>query len=256
MTNGLGRVTLNRPEKRNALTRDFLLQLNDAVEKMEADKSLRVLILSANGIVFCAGMDLSEMQQRAADPDSDQQYELDSIAYADLLSRLFGLKVPTIAVVGGPVFAGGVGLVLACDFIIASDAASFSLPEPRRGIVAAMVTPLLIYRIGIGAANQMLLSGEPMSGQRALQLGLCYDVVDADRLNSRVEQLVASLLASSSEALARTKQHITRCSSFDVSQSLQRSISFSAESRISDDAREGLAAFLEKRKPIWDTSQP
>ena len=168
---GIASVTLARPGKRNALSREFIEQLSQAVQQCEDDPSVRVLVFQAEGTVFCAGMDLGEMQQRATSENGQSEWQRDSEVYADLLSRIFHLKVPTIAALQGPVLAGGVGLVLACDMIIATANAFVMLPEPMRGITAAMVTPFLVYRIGAGPATQMLLSGQQITANRCLELG-------------------------------------------------------------------------------------
>ena len=125
------------------------------------------------------------------------------------------------------------------------------LPEPVRGITAAMVTPLLIQRIGPGPAAHLLLSNERMSSLRAMQLGLCYDVVAESELKDRVDGLVGSILSGSKTALAITKQHLEKCSDGILVEQIKSSVQVSARARETDDAREGLAAFLEKRKPAW-----
>ncbi len=254
---GVARITLSRPEKRNALKRDFIEQISAAVKEISADDSLRVLVLEAEGTVFCAGMDLGEMQQRAQSDSGKQEWEKDSEVLADLLTAIYQLPVPTIAAMQGPALAGGVGLVLACDFIVSNDNAFFMLPEPARGITAAMVTPFLIHRIGSGPATHLLLSGERMAAKRAFELGLVHATANAeetDALGGRVDSLVGSVLSGSKSALAITKRHVQNCSAGNLIEDLRGSIGVSAEARETADAREGLAAFLEKRKPNWQAS--
>lgn len=248
---GLFTITLSRPEKRNALKRDFIQQLITAVDQGAANEEVRVVLLRAEGSVFCAGMDLGEMQSRAESESGKDEWQQDSLVYADLLQKLFELPVPTIAVLQGPVLAGGVGMVLACDMILASDNAFMMLPEPMRGIVAAMVTPFLVYRVGAGPAGQLLLSGERVAAERACALGLVHDCVPAEELDRRTEQLVQSVLTGSRSALNLTKQHLYQATGMDVGGLLRDSIEVSAKARETSDAREGLAAFLEKRKPNW-----
>lgn len=248
---GVGTITLNRPDKRNALSREFVQELSRAVETVSSDESVRVVVLEAKGSVFCAGMDLGQMQQRAESADGSKEWHEDSEAYAQLLAGIYHLTVPTIAVLQGPVLAGGVGMVLACDFVVASESAFVMLPEPARGITAGMVTPFLIQRIGVGPASHLLLSGERMSAGRAAELGLVYDVVSPVDLKSRVAELLKGILTCSSDALRITKRHVQKCGLANLDQLLQMSIRVSAEARQTDDAREGLAAFLEKRKPNW-----
>lgn len=250
---GIGRIIINRPDKRNSLTRELIEQLDQAVEQMRDRPELRVLVFGATGGVFCAGMDLGEMQARATSENGQQEWLIDSQLYSQLLEKIYAIPVPTIAQLQGPVLAGGVGMVLACDLIVASTNTFFSLPEPMRGITAAIVTPLLVLRLGPGPANHLLLSGERMSAERAWQLGFCYDVVSSDLLTERVDQLLASILAGSPAALATTKRHLRKILAVSVADQLADSIQVSAEARQSADAREGLAAFLEKRKPNWQT---
>ena len=128
ITDGVATLTLNRPEKRNALKREFLVELNNAVQQVADDRSLRVLVLKAEGDVFCAGMDRAQMQERAEAENGAQEYQLDSEVYCNLLKGIYNLTIPTIAAVQGPALAGGFGIVLACDMVVASDSAFFMLP--------------------------------------------------------------------------------------------------------------------------------
>lgn len=256
LNNGMGRITLNRPEKRNALKREFIEQLNQSVSDLIADPDLRVMQINAEGQVFCAGMDLGEMQQRAESPDGKSEWQKDSEVYCNLLKTIYSLTVPTVVALQGPVLAGGLGLVLACDMIVASEDAFFMLPEPMRGITAAMVTPLLIHRIGAGSAGQLLLSGERMTARRAYQLGLCYEIAAPADLESRVETLIGAILTGSRAALEITKRHLAKCSNDQLTDQIEMSVKVSAEARETPDAREGLAAFLEKRQPAWQPQTP
>ena len=248
---GIGQVILNRPEKRNALTRDMIQQLESGIAALSKDETIRVVVLKAEGSVFCAGMDLGEMQERANSDDGQAEWQKDSEVYANCLQAIFELKVPTIAVLQGPTLAGGVGMVLACDFILAATESFFMLPEPARGITAAIVTPFLNFRVAPGVANHLLLSGEQMSANRASQVGLVYDVVSSAELNARTDKLINAILTGSRSALAITKSHLQDCLSYDLRQQLAQSIKVSAEARETEDAREGLAAFIEKRSPTW-----
>jgi methylglutaconyl-CoA hydratase len=244
-------LTLTRADKRNALKRETLQQLAKHLETIRENNDVRVLVLAAEGTVFCAGMDLGEMQERADSSVSKQEWHRDSEIYCEVLQRLYSLRIPTIAAVGGPAVAGGVGLVLACDLVVASQNASFMLPEPMRGITAAMVTPLLIHRVGGGPATSLLLSGEKWTAERAFDLGLCHDVVPAERFVGRVQQLIVNILSGSREALAITKEHVSRMTGGLINQQLTDSMAISAIARETADAREGLQAFLEKRNPNW-----
>ena len=247
---GVATVTLCRSEKRNALSRELLTQLSAAVTEVLADPQTRVLVLKAEGKVFCAGMDLAEMQARAQSEDGQKEWMQDSKDYCELLVTLYTANVPTIAALQGPVLAGGVGMVLACDFVVSVEDAFFALPEPQRGITAAMVTPLLVHRVGAGPAGHLLLSGRRQSAKDAALTGLVYEVA-ADSLDTAVSSLAESIMLGSPEALAITGRHLDEVGGNDLVARIRQSIEVSAQARASQDAREGLAAFLEKRKPNW-----
>jgi methylglutaconyl-CoA hydratase len=248
---GVAELKLNRPDKRNALTRALLQQAGQAVAKVASEAQARLLVLSAEGPAFSAGMDLTEMQQRAAQPDAKKEWAEDARIYRDLLVAIFQLPIPTLCVVQGPALAGGVGLVAACDLVLASEKASFALPEPKRGITAAVVAPLVIYRIGPGAATAMLLSGRTVSAHEALQVGFCHFLTTAAELDAKRRELCESILTGSPAALATTKKHLHACSVQTLLAQLDAGMKLSAEARETADAREGLAAFLEKRDPAW-----
>ena len=250
-SDGVGRLTLNRPEKRNALKRDFIEEIKQGIHELSQDEALRVFVLQAEGSVFCAGMDLGEMQERAQSADGKAEWQRDSEVYCDVLVDLYSLKVPTIAAVSGPALAGGMGMILACDLMIASDNTFFMLPEPMRGITAAMVTPFLVHRMGAGPATYLLLSGKRLTAEKAGQLSLCHEVVAAEEFTGQLDSLIQSVLTGSKSALEITKNHIAECLSVDLIAQVKKSILVSAEARETEDAREGLAAFLEKRQPHW-----
>lgn len=250
-SDGCARLVLNRPDKRNALTDEFIREITAAVQQVAADESNRVLVLAAAGTVFCAGMDLGQMQQRATAENSEELWLEDSRILRDTFRAIFELPIPTVAVVQGPVVAGGMGLIASCDLVLASANAFFALPEPQRGITAAMVTPLLLHRIAASAANELLLGGGRMSAARAAQVGLCLEPVEPGELESSEQQLVRSILNGSRAALAQTKAHVINCVGSTVMQQLDESVELSALARKTADAREGLQAFLEKRKANW-----
>ena len=251
LPDGVARITLSRVAKRNALTREMLAELKSRVDEAAAIPGLRLVVLAADGPVFCAGMDLAQMQETAARPDAAAMFQADSEIYRDVTAAIFSLKVPTLAVVQGPAVAGGLGLVLACDMVLASTAATFALPEPKRGIVAGLVTPLLVHRVGSSAASWTLLSGRSLDANDALRIGLCHAVVPPEQFEAESKSLIASILSGSPDALAATKEQLRTCSPIDVLAHLHRAPAISARARETADAREGLQAFLEKRLPNW-----
>lgn len=245
------RIVLNRPQKRNALTRELIRQLQDQVEEARKNDSVRLIVLAANGPVFCAGMDLAEMQDRASDPNAEELWREDTQVYRDLLVSLVTLPKPMLAIVQGPALAGGMGLAMACDLVLASESAMFGLPEPKRGITAAVVAPLVCYRGGISTATYMLLSGNNLSAEESLQRGLCHQVVKAEDLHSAEADLCRSTLTGAPAALAATKLHLLNTAGSELIAQLDAGMKVSALARETQDAREGLAAFLEKRDPAW-----
>jgi methylglutaconyl-CoA hydratase len=247
---GVVRMTLNRPQKRNALTRELLTELQTKLDETARMRDVRCLILAAAGPVFCAGMDLAEMQETAARHDAREVWHADTELYHKVVAALLAFPTPTLAVVQGPALAGGLGLVLACDLVLAADSATFSLPEPKRGITAAIVTPLLVHRVGCSAASWLLLSGEGIGSQRAREVGLCHEVVAAASLDAVCERRVASILSGAPGALAISKAQLLACHA-DVLKLLPHAVAASAHARETPEAREGLAAFLEKRRPGW-----
>ena len=250
-SHGVARLRLNRPQKRNALTREMLWGLAAHLRSIEASPELRLLVLSAEGTVFCAGMDLGQMQETAKLDDAFDVWQGDSRLYRHVVGALVDLPAPTIAVVGGPAVAGGVGLVAACDLVLAADSAEFSLPEPRRGITASVVTPLLLRKVNLGAANQLLLSGQPWSAADALRCGLCQQVVSAGRLATAADDLEQSILAGAPQALRESKRFLRECLGGRLDAQLDRATDLSALARSQPEAREGLQAFFEKRPPAW-----
>jgi methylglutaconyl-CoA hydratase len=251
VTGGIARVTINRPHKRNALTRELIEQMLAAVRSIRDDQSVRLLVLAAEGTVFCAGMDLGEMEARATSPNAAEEWHQDSVVYRDLLWELCTLPIPTLAVVQGPALAGGLGLVLACDIVLAAEEAFFSLPEPKRGITAAVVTPLLVYRIGPGTAGYLLLSGRNMTAADAHRAGLCHELSLGEKLVERERELSSAILTGGSTSLQQTKQNLLACSAASLSADLDAGMQVSAAARHTPEAREGLTAFLEKRHPAW-----
>lgn len=248
---GVARLTLNRAAKRNALTRELIEQTLAAVREIRDDEAVRLLVLTGDGPVFCAGMDLGEMQARASSDNASAEWEQDTVVYRDLLWELFTLPIPTLLVAQGPALAGGLGLLLACDIVLAAEEAYFSLPEPKRGITAAVVAPLLAYRIGPGQAGYLLLSGKSLSASDAHRIGLVHELAAGEELEQRARELSADILTGSPVALAQTKRHLLDGPGAAITAWLESGMQVSATARETDDAREGLAAFLEKREPAW-----
>lgn len=246
-----GTIILNRPEKRNALSRALLAELDQAFDQLHQERKVRAVVLAASGPAFCAGMDLAEMQSAAKADNAMALWHADAVAYRDLIEKMLRFPKPLIAAVSGPAVAGGAGLVLACDIALASDAASFGLPEPRRGVVAGMVAPLLAFRVGAGHAANLLLTARTISAAEAHRIGLFHEIVSADHLWPRANELAGECAACAPEALLLTKRMLNETIGEHLTTMLTAGAAVSATARTTEAAAEGLAAFLEKREPNW-----
>ena len=246
-----GTIILNRPEKRNALSRRMLEDLTQAFDDLHQERRVRAVILTGAGSVFCAGMDLAEMQETASQPDALMQWHNDAVQYRELIDKMLQFPKPIIAAVNGPAVAGGAGLILASDLVVAAPEAKFGLPEPRRGIVAGMVAPLLIFRVGGAHAASLLLTARIIESSEAQRIGLYHEVVKGDLVWARSQEIASEIAHSAPEAIQLTKKLINETIGEHLETQLSAGAAASATARTTEAAREGLAAFLEKREPKW-----
>jgi len=244
-------VVLNRPEKRNALNRALLAELQQMFEDLHQERRVRAVVLTGAGPVFCAGMDLGEMQETSEAVNAAELWHADAAAYRDLVEYMLRFPKPIIAAVNGPAIAGGAGLVLASDFVVAAEGATFGLPEPLRGIVAGLVSPLLAFRIGGGHAARLLLTAQTIATAEAHRIGLFHEVVGPDALWPRATEIAAQCAKCAPPALLQTKRMINEVIGEQMLIQLGAGAAASATARTTEEAREGLAAFLEKREPKW-----
>ncbi len=238
-------VTLNRPDKRNALNVELLAALRAALSTAEADRVQRVFVLRGAGPVFCSGLDLAE----AAQPDFAHRS-------AELVGRTLGAlatsRLVTLAVVQGAAIAGGAGLASACDFVVAVRDAKFGYPEVRRGLVPALIMTFLRRQLRERDARELLLLGKLFTAEHALTIGLINRVVaDETALASEIQSIVGSLLQGAPEAIAETKKLLAALWPSPVNDDLDRAHAYHLSARNSAEAKEGVAAFLEKRPPHW-----
>jgi methylglutaconyl-CoA hydratase len=247
----VGTLILNRPEKRNALSRSLLAELAQGLSDLGQERRVQAVILTGAGSAFCAGMDLDEMLATSQLADAQSRWHDDAIVYRDLLESMLHFPKPLIAAVNGPAVAGGAGLTLACDIVVASNAATFGLPEPRRGIVAGMVAPLLAFRIGAGRAAYLLLASHMISAARAESFGLFHELVAADLVWARAVELAGECAAGAPQSLQLTKKMLNESIGESLSTQLSAGAAASAAARTTEAAKEGLAAFIEKRAPKW-----
>lgn len=246
-----GTIVLNRPEKRNALSKELLSELQQAFEDLHQERNVRAVILTGAGSTFCAGMDLAQMLGTSKQPNALQLWHEDAVQYKELLETMLRFPKPIIAAVNGPAVAGGAGLILASDIVIASPSARFGLPEPRRGLVAGMVTPLLTFRIGAGYAANLLLTGELIEAAEAHRVCLYHEIVNEDLVWARAHEIAGSCARSARESLQLTKKMINETIGEHLGVLLAAGAAASATARTTEAAAEGLAAFLEKREPKW-----
>jgi enoyl-CoA hydratase/carnithine racemase len=246
-----GTIVLNRPDRRNALSRQMLADIAQALDDLHQERKVRAVILTGAGTAFCAGMDLSEMQETSKQADAWSQWHLDAMQYKELLDRMLQFPKPIIAAVNGPVMAGGVGLMLASDIVIAAPEAKVGLPEPRRGIVAGVVSPLLVFRVGASHAANLLLTATTIDATEALRIGLVQEIVKGDLVWARAQEIAGEIAKSAPEAILLTKKLLNETIGEHLGTLLSAGAAASATARTTDAAREGLAAFLEKREPKW-----
>ena len=247
---GVGRITLNRPEVRNAFDDALIAALAKALAELDADSSVRVVVLAGNGPAFCAGADLNWMK-RMAGYSYDENLR-DARALADMLAALDRLDKPTIARVHGPAFAGGTGLVTACDIAVGTPEAKFSFSEAKLGLSPATISPYVLRAIGPRAARRYFLSAEVFDAAEALRIGLLSAVVPAAELDAFIGQLLEQLLAGGAAAHARIKDLVRDIAGWPIDDALRADTARRiAEIRASPEGKEGVASFLEKRKPSW-----
>ncbi len=246
-----GTIILDRPDKRNALTRALIADLRQAFDDLHQEKRVRAVILTGAGSAFCAGMDLDEMRETSRQARPHEQWREDALAYQDLLEQMLRFPKPIIAAVNGPAVAGGAGLVLASDLVVAAREAKFGLPEPLRGIVAGMVSPLLVFRIGGGQAARLLLTSAMIDAEEAQRLGVFHELIDLDRVWARAVELAGQCAKGAPEALQLTKRMLNETIGEHLFGLLTSGAAVSATARTTEAAAEGLNAFLEKRPPNW-----
>jgi methylglutaconyl-CoA hydratase len=237
-------LSLNRPERRNALTIDLLNELIAAIKVASEEPRARILILRGAGQAFCTGLDLKE----AADPTKAH-------ATADMVAKtlvtLSQTRLVTIAAVHGAAVAGGAGIMSACDFVVASEKTKIGYPEVRRGLVAGLVMTFLRRQIGERNMRELLLGSELIDAERAREIGLVNRVVARDELMTAAQKFANSVLQGAPGAVAQTKRLIEELWSSSVKEDIDLALKYHIQARESNEAREGIAAFNEKRPPKW-----
>lgn len=241
-------LTLNRPDKRNAVSYELIADLQQALE-MVKNSSSKVLIITGAGSAFCSGMDLDNL--RSLIGRTREQNLEDSRTMANLFRSIYDFPKPTIAAVNGAAIAGGTGIATICDFTLAVPEAKFGYTEVRIGFVPAIVSNFLVRQVGEKRARDLLLTGRIFPAEEALRLGLVSEIVEPNRLLARAYQLAHTLIENSPASLRATKELLSQTVNEELDRRLEASIEGNARVRETHDFREGISAFLEKRKPRW-----
>ena len=252
----LGLVTMNRPERHNAFDDALIAELTEALRSMEAEDGIRVVVLSGAGKSFSAGADLNWMKRMAG--FSMEENRRDAMGLATLMRTLAHLRKPTVARVHGPAYGGGVGLVACCDVAVASQSATFSLSEAKLGLIPAVISPYVVAAIGERAARRYFLTAERFEAGEAWRLGLVHELVGAhESLDDRVGEVVDAMLACGPAAQREAKDLIRAVAGRPVtSELIQDTAERIAKIRSSPEGREGVGAFLEKRRASWVPATP
>jgi methylglutaconyl-CoA hydratase len=246
----VARVTLDRPEVKNAFDDVLIGELSDLLAAIAKDKSVRVMVLTGAGDIFSAGADLNWMK-KVAGYGFEENVE-DALTFARMVEFLYRLPKPTIARINGACLGGGIGLVSACDVAVTVREAKFALREILLGIAPSAISPYVLRKIGESHAHDYFLTGRSFDGDRAREIGLVNEVVERELLDAEVDVWVKRFLHAGPAAIAATKQLIDRVSWSPIEEIQEYTARTIASLRGSDEGREGFAAFFEKRKPRWD----
>jgi methylglutaconyl-CoA hydratase len=247
---GVATVTLNRPEVRNAFNDEVIVELTAAFLALSDRDDVRAVVLAANGSAFCAGADLNWMKRMAT--YTREENLADGRGLARMLEVVYTCPKPTVARIQGDVYAGGMGLVAACDMAVAAEGAHFCLSEVKIGLIPATISPYVIRAMGSRAAHRWFLTAERFSAAQAHGMGLVHEVVPADQLDAQVQAITGALVAAGPDAMRACKRLLHEVGGREITPGLiDRTVEGIADIRASQEGREGIRAFLEKRKPAW-----
>jgi methylglutaconyl-CoA hydratase len=245
---GVATITLNRPDKRNAISFQLVAELLAALDEIEKS-SAHVVILTGAGKAFCAGMDLDELKSLLG--KTHDENVKDPARIAQLFRRLYDFPKPTISAVNGAAIAGGTGLATMCDFTLAVPEAKFGYTEVRIGFVPAIVSSILVWQVGHKIARDLLLTGRLIDAAEAHRYGLVNEIVTPEKLMPRARELAAQIMENSPSSVRAAKKLLTGFIAKQLDQQIAEAIEGNARIRTTADFREGITAFLEKRKPRW-----
>lgn len=243
-------ITLNRPQLRNAFNETAIADLTMAFDEASQDRDVRAIVLAANGPAFCAGADLNWMKKMAG--YSAAENEADALRLADMLRTIYYSPKPVVAKVQGDCYAGGMGLVAACDIVVAAEGVNFCLSEVKLGLIPATISPYVIKAMGDQASRRYFLTAERFDAREAHRLGLAHEVVPADQLDAKVAEIVKAVSGNSPNAVREAKALVRDIAGLPIDDVLLADTAGRiAAIRASEEGREGVAAFLDKRKPAW-----
>ncbi|KQW89909.1 enoyl-CoA hydratase [Massilia sp. Root418] len=246
----LATVTLNRPDVRNAFNEKTINELALAFDALGRNELVRAIVLAANGAAFCAGGDLNWMKAMAGYTHAENN--ADAMQLAQMLRTIYLCPKPVVAKVHGDCYAGGMGLVAACDVVVAADVANFCLSEVKLGLIPATISPYVIKAMGEQAARRYFLTAERFGAAEAYRIGFAHEVVPADGLDAKVAEIVKALLGNSPNAVKEAKALVRDVAGQPVTDALLADTALRiAHIRASEEGREGVGSFLEKRKPAW-----
>lgn len=242
-------LTLNRPEVRNALNDEMIRELTTWAELARGDRALRAVVMGGHGPSFCAGADVSWFSKTAG--YTAEENRRDAAALARLFGALDSLSVPLIGRIHGAAIGGGAGLAAVCDIVVADERAVFAFPEVKLGLLPAVIAPFVLAKIGRSAARELFLTGVRFSAARAREIGLVHTVVPAQEIDGTIDGIVSEILSASPDAITAAKALIAAVWNTPVDQAMPATADAIARQRVSVEGREGLEAFLQKRKPSW-----
>jgi len=243
-------VTLNRPEVRNAFNDEVIAELTQAFTQLGQDPQVRAIVLAAQGPAFCAGADLNWMRRMADYTHAENL--ADAACLAEMLRVIYTCPKPTVARIQGDVYAGGMGLVAACDMAVSVDSANYCLSEVKLGLVPATISPYVIRAMGARAAHRYFLTAERFDAFEALRIGLVHAVVSADQLDDKVAEITKALVSASPNAVKQCKTLLRDVAGQDINPTLiAHTVEGIANIRASAEGKEGVQSFLQKRKPNW-----
>jgi methylglutaconyl-CoA hydratase len=242
--NGAAWVKLNRPEKRNALSAMLITEIYDHIQAANADDKARCIVITGNGPGFCSGADLK-------DDRGLPEGRAEAVAYPDLLAAIQDNPKPVIAAINGPAFAGGLGLVGACDIVVSVDSAQFSFSEVRIGVIPAIISVVCLPKLGSHHGMKLFLTGERFDGKQAVEMGLVHRAVPEGELEAAVQEEVEMIRLGGPTAVIECKKLVRQVPKLSREEGFELTAPWSAEMFASEEAQEGMAAFREKRNAAW-----